>query len=125
MIDDNEGCTCPHYLVDKSDPEPYHPENVERDEDPNCPVHGQLVAASDRELTRRVAWAMGWIVEAHGISDTFWRRDVAMQVHCKYDALSQLTEGGVYSDVGLHTLWDDFGRSVMMLLGRDFLRVRI
>jgi hypothetical protein len=33
-------CTCTHYVVDHSDPEPYHPENVDREDDPNCPVHG-------------------------------------------------------------------------------------
>lgn len=33
-------CTCAHYVVDYSDPERYHPENVDVEDDPNCPVHG-------------------------------------------------------------------------------------
>lgn len=33
-------CTCPHYVVDRSDPEPHHPENIDRELDPNCPEHG-------------------------------------------------------------------------------------
>lgn len=33
-------CTCPVYVVDYSDPERYHPENLDREDDPRCPVHG-------------------------------------------------------------------------------------
>lgn len=33
-------CTCQHYVVDYSDPERYHPENVDREDDPACPIHG-------------------------------------------------------------------------------------
>lgn len=33
-------CTCKHYVVDYSDPERYHPENVDREDDPLCPIHG-------------------------------------------------------------------------------------
>lgn len=32
-------CTCERYVVDYSDPERYHPENMDREDDPNCPVH--------------------------------------------------------------------------------------
>lgn len=32
-------CTCSRYVVDYSDPERYHPENMDREEDPACPVH--------------------------------------------------------------------------------------
>ena len=35
-------CTCPHYVVDFSDPERYHPENLDRELDPNCPVHREV-----------------------------------------------------------------------------------
>jgi hypothetical protein len=34
-----DGCTCTYYVVDWSDPEPFHPENVDREPDPGCPVH--------------------------------------------------------------------------------------
>lgn len=125
MTENDEGCTCPHYIVDRSDPEPYHPENVERGHDPACPVHGiTALAGTDRALTRAVAGAMGWVVEIHDISDTFWRHNLGeMQMHCKYDALGRLTEGAVYSSIGCHTVWTDFKRSVAMLLGRDLLKV--
>lgn len=33
-------CTCRFYVVDYSDPERYHQENVDREGDPNCPFHG-------------------------------------------------------------------------------------
>lgn len=33
-------CTCEVYVVDYSDQERYHPENLDREEDPNCPFHG-------------------------------------------------------------------------------------
>lgn len=36
----NDLCTCHHYVVDFSDPERYHPENIDREDDPNCPQHG-------------------------------------------------------------------------------------
>jgi hypothetical protein len=32
-------CTCTYYTVDKSDPEPLHPENTDREADPDCPVN--------------------------------------------------------------------------------------
>lgn len=32
-------CTCPRYIIDHSDPDRYHPENVELDDDPDCPAH--------------------------------------------------------------------------------------
>jgi hypothetical protein len=32
-------CTCTRYVVDYSDPERYHPENMDREDDPNCPEH--------------------------------------------------------------------------------------
>lgn len=35
-----DGCTCQSYVVDYSDPEPYHPENIDTELDPDCPVHG-------------------------------------------------------------------------------------
>lgn len=34
------GCTCETYVVDYSDPERYHPENLDREDDPACPEHG-------------------------------------------------------------------------------------
>lgn len=34
------GCICRFYVVDYSDPERYHQENVDREDDPACPVHG-------------------------------------------------------------------------------------
>jgi hypothetical protein len=37
---DEPDCTCTHYIVDHSDPEPYHPENLDREDDPSCPIHG-------------------------------------------------------------------------------------
>lgn len=33
-------CTCQHYVVDYSDPERHHPENVDREPNPECPEHG-------------------------------------------------------------------------------------
>lgn len=39
MTESDETCTCTHYVVDHSDPEPYHPENVDRELTPGCPVH--------------------------------------------------------------------------------------
>lgn len=38
--DDGTWCTCGHDVVDYSDPDRYHPENVDRDDDPGCPLHG-------------------------------------------------------------------------------------
>lgn len=35
----DSACTCISYIVDHSDPEPLHPENVDRELDPDCPVH--------------------------------------------------------------------------------------
>ena len=32
-------CTCTYYTVDKTDPEPLHPENTDREADPDCPVN--------------------------------------------------------------------------------------
>jgi protein gp37 len=32
-------CTCARYVVDHSDPEPHHPENVDIEDDPNCLAH--------------------------------------------------------------------------------------
>jgi hypothetical protein len=36
----SDDCTCTVYVIDYSDPERYHPENLDREDDPNCPVHG-------------------------------------------------------------------------------------
>ena len=33
-------CTCAFYVVDYSGPDRYHPENLDREDDPNCPAHG-------------------------------------------------------------------------------------
>lgn len=38
-------CTCTHYVVDYSDPERYHPENVDREDDPGCVLHGGALAS--------------------------------------------------------------------------------
>lgn len=40
-------CTCTRYVVDYSDPERYHPENVDREDDPRCPIHGSAVECGD------------------------------------------------------------------------------
>lgn len=42
-------CTCEHYVVDYSDPERYHPENVDREDDPSCPVHHPPLALADAD----------------------------------------------------------------------------
>lgn len=39
----SDECTCAHYVVDYSDPERYHSENMDREDDPTCPVHGAAV----------------------------------------------------------------------------------
>ena len=33
-------CTCTFYVVDYSDPERCHPENMDREDNPHCPIHG-------------------------------------------------------------------------------------
>lgn len=35
-----DGCGCTPYVVDHSDPEPYHPENVDYEVNPSCRFHG-------------------------------------------------------------------------------------
>jgi len=42
-LHDPDLCTCGRYVVDHSDPEPHHPENLDREDDPDCPVHGVVV----------------------------------------------------------------------------------
>ncbi len=37
---EKDDCTCTWYVVDYSDPERYHPENLDREDDPACPIHG-------------------------------------------------------------------------------------
>lgn len=50
---DESDCTCQVYVVDHSDPEPHHPENLDREDDPDCPVHGSAagITSSDDHLT--------------------------------------------------------------------------
>lgn len=43
-------CTCAYYVVDHSDPEPWHPENVDREDAPACRVHGAGRSAAGVEL---------------------------------------------------------------------------
>ena len=39
VILDVVDCECPEYVVDYSDPERYHPRNMERADNPTCPAH--------------------------------------------------------------------------------------
>jgi hypothetical protein len=80
--------------------------------------------STDRELTRRVAIAMGWQLRSDATVDIFvrsMRREIGIE--CHYDEAGALIEGAVRSSVGTHTLWTQFDRSVQMLLGRDLLKV--
>lgn len=55
-------CTCTFYVVDYSDPERYHPENVDREGDPSCPFHGPSDRAQhpgaepSRTVEKRCHW---------------------------------------------------------------------
>ncbi|MDD4865591.1 MAG: hypothetical protein PHQ28_00180 [Mycobacterium sp.] len=43
---DDDSCVCEHYVVDYSDPERYHPENIDREENPACRIHAQQEGGS-------------------------------------------------------------------------------
>lgn len=54
MTEPTDGCTCTHYVVDLSDPDRYHPENVDREDDPGCPVHGIVADPATGPVTVQV-----------------------------------------------------------------------
>lgn len=57
MSDDE--CTCQHYVVDYSDPEPLHPENVDRELNPECPEHGEILEMEPCETCGHEAHVSG------------------------------------------------------------------
>jgi len=69
------GCTCQHYVVDYSDPERYHDENVDREDDPNCPVHGRGQAdgegegGPDRDVLSKAVIDVCWKATQYGTTE--------------------------------------------------------
>ena len=62
----DDDCTCTYYVVDYSDPERYHQENVDREDDPRCPVHAggkgaALVHGIDRHTQDHLCGALAGI----------------------------------------------------------------
>jgi len=57
-------CSCSYYVVDYSDPDRFHPENVDRENDPDCPVHaaaGVLMVGHCIGYTCGPALAVVWV----------------------------------------------------------------
>ena len=79
---DSEPCTCTSYVVDYSDPDRYHAENIDREDDPACPVHGDSEphapccdacggsGASDEASSNGLCWDCRGTGCAHETSDS-------------------------------------------------------
>lgn len=50
---DESDCTCRVYVVDHSDPEPHHPENLDREDDPDCPIHSPATGVTSSDVSSK------------------------------------------------------------------------
>ena len=93
-------CTCEHYVVDYSDPEQYHSENVDREGDPKCPVHGCIWA----EPTCPDCGHTVPIVHSRGREELHWARHAVTGSLTSSDGPECENSGSEWEDEGT-TSW--------------------